>query len=124
MKKSTKAVLLSAFVLPGLGHVFLKRYLAGAVLAGAALMALYIYVSGAVEQALKITAMIERGELQPDAAVITEFVSQQPVGADARLINIATAVLIITWLIGLVDSYRVARLLENEAATQQSVTHR
>ena len=87
-------------------------------------MALYIYVSGAVEQALKITAMIERGELQPDAAVITEFVSQQPVGADARLINIATAVLIITWLIGIVDSYRVARLLENEAATQQSVTRR
>ena len=117
-------MLLSAFVLPGLGHVFLKRYLAGAVLAGAALMALYIYVSGAVEQALKITAMIERGELQSDAAVITEFVSQQPVGADARLINIATAVLIITWLIGIVDSYRVARLLENEAATQQSVTHR
>jgi len=65
MKRSTKAVLLSAFVFPGAGHVFLKRYLAGVVLAGVALIALYVYVSGAVEQALKITDMIERGELQP-----------------------------------------------------------
>jgi hypothetical protein len=124
MKKSTKAVLLSAFVLPGLGHFLVKKYFAGAVLAGAALAALYVYVSGAVAQALQITEMIERGELQPDVAVITELVSRQPVGADARLINIAWAVLIITWLIGIVDSYRVGRLLENEAATKQSVTRR
>ncbi len=122
MKKTTKAVLLSAFVLPGLGHLFLKRYLAGAVLAIAALTALYVYVSGAVEHILQITEMIERGELQPDVEVITELVSRQPVGADARLINIAWAVLIIAWLIGIVDSYRVGRLQENEAATQQSPT--
>jgi hypothetical protein len=92
------------------------------VLAIAALTALYVYVSGAVDQVLQITEMIERGELQPDVEVITELVSRQPVGADARLINIAWAVLIIAWLIGIVDSYRVGRLQENEAATQQSPT--
>ena len=119
MKKSTKAVLLSAFVFPGAGHVYLKRYLFGAVLAGAALAALYVFVSGAVEQALLITAMIERGEVQPDVTAIAELVSQQPMGADAQIINIATAVLIITWLIGIVDSYRIGRLLEYDAATQQ-----
>ena len=124
MKKSTKAVLLSAFVFPGAGHVYLKRYLFGAVLAGAALAALYVFVSGAVGQALQITAMIERGELHPDVAAIADLVSQQPMGADAQIINIATAVLIITWLIGIVDSYRIGRLLEYDAATQQPIIRR
>jgi hypothetical protein len=122
MKKSTKAVLLSAFVFPGAGHVYLKRYFFGAVLSGAALAAFYVFVSGAVEQALQITAMIERGELQPDVTAIADLVSQQPMGAEAQLINIATAVFIVTWLIGIVDCYRVGRLQENDAATKRSVS--
>ena len=113
MKKPTKAALLSALVFPGVGHVFLKRYLSAAVLAGAAFVALYVLVSSAVDRALEIVDKIQRGEIQPDIAVITELVSKQPTGADAQIINIAMAVLIIAWLIGVVDSYRVGRLQES-----------
>ncbi len=109
MKKSTKAALLSAFVFPGVGHIFLKRYIPGAVLAVAAFMALYVLISNVVDKALQIADKIQRGEIQPDIAVITELVSKQPTGTEAQLINIATAILIISWLIGIADSYRVGR---------------
>ena len=113
MKKPAKAALLSAFVFPGAGHFFLKRHIAGAILAGAAFAALYVLVSNAVDRALEIVDKIQRGEVQPDIAVITELVSKQPTGTEAQLINIATAILIIAWLIGVVDSYRVGRLQES-----------
>ena len=45
MKKSTKAALLSAFVLPGAGHIFLKKYIPGVALVGASLGGIYYLTS-------------------------------------------------------------------------------
>ena len=115
MKKSTKAALLSAFVFPGIGHVYLKRYISGALLAGTAFITLYFVIAAAVERALQIVDKIQSGEIQADIAVITELVAKQVMGTDAQQINITTAVLIITWLIGIVDSYRVGRLQDGGA---------
>lgn len=105
-----KSALLSAFVFPGVGHVYLKRYIAGALLAATASISLYFIVSTAVERALQIADKIQSGEIQPDIAVITELVAKQAPGTEAQSVTIATAVLIIAWLIGIVDAYRVGRL--------------
>lgn len=110
MSKSIKAVLLSAFIFPGVGHFFLKKPLPGSVLAGTASMALYFIISNAVERALQIADQIRHGEVQLDVAAITELVSKQPTGTDAEFINFVWVVLIISWLIGIVDSYRVGRV--------------
>ncbi len=110
MSKSVKAAMLSVFVFPGVGHIFLKRHIPGIVLAGTALAALYFIISERVERALQIIDKIQRGEVQLDVAVITELVSRQPTGTDAELLNFAWTVLIISWLIGVVDSYRVGRV--------------
>lgn len=110
MNRSTKSVLLSAFVFPGVGHVYLKRFTAGALLATIAFISLYFIVSAAVERALQIADKIRSGEIQADVAVITELVAKSAPGADAQPVTIATAVLILVWLIGIVDSYRVGRL--------------
>jgi hypothetical protein len=40
------------------------------------------------------------------------MVSQQSRGADAQLLNIATTVLIICWIVGIIDSYRAGRSRE------------
>jgi len=117
MKKSTKAALLSALVFPGVGNFYLKRYISGAVIAGAALMALYVLISNAVHRALEIVDKLQRGEIQPDMAVITELVSKQPAGTEALLINIATVVLILSWIIGMVDAYRCGRLQDGGAVS-------
>ena len=115
MSKSTKAVLLSALVFPGAGHFFLKKHISAVVLMSAALGSLYYLVTTAVERALQITEKIQSGEVQLDVAEITELVSKQLTGAEAQMQNIATAVLLISWLVGIFDSYRVARMQNKEA---------
>ena len=116
MKKSTKAVLLSALVFPGTGHFLLKKYIPGVIIAGTAIFGLYVLIAGAVEKALQIAEKIQSGEVQPDVAAIAELVSKQPAGADAQLINIATAALVIAWLLGIIDSYRLGRLQDQDAS--------
>ena len=110
MKKSTKAALLSAFVFPGIGHIYLKKYAAGMVLAGTSFAAVYYWMTKAVEMASEIAGKLQSGDVPLDAKAITELVSQQSSGADAQMLNIATITLGICWLIGIVDSYRAGRV--------------
>jgi hypothetical protein len=112
MNKPVKAALLSALIIPGAGHFFLKRTLSGVVLAGVAVVALYVLVSSVVERALELVNKIQRGEVSPDIAAMTELVIKQPMGAEAQAINIATLTLMVVWLVAVVDSYRVGRLEE------------
>lgn len=107
MKKSTKAVLLSAFVCPGVGHIYLKKYIPGVALVGASLVGIYYLISKTVERSLQIVKKIQSGNVQLDVTTITELVSKQSTGTEAQLLNIATVVIIICWLIGIIDSYRV-----------------
>ena len=112
MKKSTKATLISAFVLPGAGHLYLKSYFTAAALVTTAFLALYVLVSNTVERALLISDKIIVGEVPPDLVAITEMASNQSMGGDAQLIEWATMGLITAWLAGIADSYRVGRQQE------------
>jgi hypothetical protein len=118
MKKSTKAVLLSAFVFPGSGHVLLKKYVLGIVLIGVSLASTYYMVSKTVEETMQIVEQIQSGYVQPDAAAIEELVAKRSTGTDAYLIDIAMYIFIICWLIGIIDSYRVGRARESNAAVE------
>jgi hypothetical protein len=109
MKRSTKAALLSAFVFPGAGHFFLRKYIAGIFLAAASFSAIYYIFNNALERALQITEQIQNGDVPLDVVTITELASKQPTGADAQMLNIAAVTLTICWLIGIVDAYRIGR---------------
>ncbi|WP_455220741.1 DUF6677 family protein [Kaarinaea lacus] len=109
MKKSTTAALLSAFIFPGLGHLYLKKYLTGILLVVISFTSIYYLVSSAVEMALEISSKIESGAVQPDIATITAMVSQQSNSANAQLANIATIAFFICWLIGIIDAYRLGK---------------
>ena len=119
MKKSTKAVLLSAFIYPGVGHIVLKRYVSAAGLIVAASASLYILVSNAVTKALQISDKIINGEIQPDIEVIRDLISKQQTAEETQLITIATTVLIIVWLIGIFDSYRFGRTQERNTVIDE-----
>ena len=116
MKKTTKAVLLSALVFPGMGHLSLKKYLAAIVLAGASFASIYYTMTKSVENALQIVEKMQIDYNQPDVAAIIDSVSQQPAGSDAYLLDIATAVFVICWLIGIIDSYRIGRAQDKKDA--------
>ena len=109
MKKHTKAALLSTFIFPGVGHFLLKKHIQGALLAGTACVALYFLIAKTVEKTLLVFDKIQSGEAPLDIATITQLVSNQTTGTETQLIRLATAALIISWLIGIVDSYRVGR---------------
>lgn len=112
MTKSTKAALLSAFIIPGAGHFILKKYLYATLLISVSLIALSILITKAVEKALTISKQILNGEVKADIETIMQLVSNQAAGADAPLINSATFVLVIAWLIGILDAYRTGRQQE------------
>ena len=107
MKKSTKAVLLSALVFPGVGHIFLKKYIPGVALVAASCAAIYYLIAKTVERVLQITEKIQSDDAELDVMAITELVSKQSLGTEAILLNVATIAFIICWLIGVFDSYRV-----------------
>ena len=105
-------MLLSACVFPGSGHLYLKRFKIGVVLAGAAFVSLYVLVSKTVERALAISERIQRGEIPPDFTAISDYVSAQSAGGETLSINLATYVFIIVWLVGVIHSHRIGRSLE------------
>jgi len=109
MKKSTKAVLLSALVFPGSGHIYLKKYITATVLLSAALGSLYYLITKAVERAMQIAEKIKNGEVQLDVVVITELVEKPLSASETQAQFIATSILIICWLAGIIDTYRIGR---------------
>ena len=66
-------------------------------------------IANTVDKTLLVLEKIQSGETALDAAAITELVSNQTSGTETQLLRLATAALIISWLIGIVDSYRIGR---------------
>lgn len=106
MKKSTKAALISALVFPGAGHIYLKKYLRGIILATLSLTAIASLISYTVERALQIAEKIQSGQIPPDIPAITELLSQQPAGNTLLIQHIAATAIILCWIVGIIDAYR------------------
>ncbi|CAA0126030.1 Uncharacterised protein [Halioglobus japonicus] len=104
MQRSSKAMLLSGLVFPGAGHFYLKRWVEGTLLAGTAAYALYFIVSVAMNTALDIVGQIESGAVVADPDVISAHVTQQ-LQATAGTTSLATIVLTVCWVMGIVGSY-------------------
>lgn len=107
MKKSTKAALMSALLFPGMGHIYLKKYVPGVSLICISLYAFYFYASKSIEKAFELTEKIRSGVIPLNVTGITEMVEQNTTAAEAHLLNIATTALVICWLVGIIDSYRI-----------------
>jgi hypothetical protein len=109
--QSTKAALLSGLVFPGVGHLYLRRYVRGILIAGGAGVLLYFVVSVTMHTALAVIGNIQSGNVSPTVESISTLVSKQSQGNEGAM-NIAMMALIALWLIGIVDSYREGRARE------------
>ena len=110
MSKSLKAVLLSTLVFPGMGHFSLKKHIQGGLLTGISLICLYSLVTTSVEIARKLSLQIQTGEIPLDPVMLNELVTQQLAETNDQLIYVSSYLLIICWVIGIIDSYRIGRL--------------
>ena len=113
MKRSTRAVLLSGLVFPGLGHIFLKQYLRGSILVLIALATASVIIRFAVRQAQVIVDGVVSGDISVDAGAMTELLSNASSGSDSTAVTVSTIIFGTCWLIGIVDSYRVGIALDN-----------
>jgi hypothetical protein len=112
MTKRTKAALLSGLIFPGIGHVFLKRYLRGSILMLPALVALSVIVKAAFQQAQAIVDRVVSGEIPLETAAISKLVAESSNDSDSLMSSISVFVFVACWLIGIIDSYRIGAALE------------
>ncbi|GGY32634.1 hypothetical protein GCM10011297_01940 [Bacterioplanes sanyensis] len=112
VKESTKAVLLSTLVFPGMGHFYLKKPLAGVMLFGASTVCLFYILTTVVSVTKKVMANITVADLPLDIAQITELVQQSMAAVDGSSANTATWVLIVLWVIAALDAARLGRAVQ------------
>ncbi|HCN87739.1 MAG TPA: hypothetical protein DIT28_00940 [Oxalobacteraceae bacterium] len=105
MKKSMKAALWSALVFPGAGHFLLKRYARGLVLFVPTVLALLYLVNDMLQQAAVIADKIMSGAVPADVTAITALVAAG--GKDSTMLELAGYVLLVCWVAGMIDSYRI-----------------
>jgi len=120
MKNTHKATLLSALVIPGAGHVYLKKYVSGVILCGISLIAMSILIQQAVIKASAIVEKILTGDIEPNIQVITKLVTASD--TDGALISYCTYTIIVCWAIGVIDSYRLGKKQESLSESKGSKT--
>ena len=110
MKKSTRAILLSALVFPGAGHIYLKRTKTGLTLIGLTLIALIYIISDIIQRAFAVVEqIIQMGISSSDTATITRLIEQQPGG---EWFGLATYGLVGCWVYGVVGCYLLSKKLK------------
>ena len=119
MNTSLKGALLSGVVFPGLGQVRLKHYKRGIVLMFTVFASMVVMVLKAVQQAFTILEkiMLEGGVI--DIKTITDAATQAISTSDNVMYNLALLLIVVCWIFGIVDAYRIGKkkdLEGNESA--------
>jgi hypothetical protein len=106
MNRSVKAALISALVLPGAGHLYLKRRARACLFLLPTLAAVAVFLNDAMEQATTIAGEIMAGAMAPDPLAMAARLEQQSGGA---LATVAAAVMVVCWIGAAVDAYLLGR---------------
>ena len=103
LKKSTKALLLSALVFPGAGHFLLKKYKTGFVLLAILSCASYFVISLMMTKAFELSDQITSGAVALDPVELSAMLSSQTTAGDAQTMSLATTACMVVWVFGLID---------------------
>jgi len=121
MKNSIKGAVLSGLVFPGLGQVVLKHYKRGIALALTVLLSLLVVVVKALRQAFIILEKIEAEGRTIDMSTISSAAAQASTTSDNLLYNVVSLLIILLWIIGIVDAYRLGRKKDLEEHSTSKV---
>ena len=109
MRKSIKAALFSGLVFPGTGHFSLQRYQRGMIFFVPTLLSLLLLIHYSLGKAYAIADQITLGKIPLDTGAITALIAAPPVGTDLLRLQIATWTIIVCWIAGIIDSYRIGK---------------
>jgi uncharacterized membrane protein YGL010W len=123
MKNALKGALLSGLILPGLGQVVLKHYARGVFIMLTVLLSLSVAVMKAVQYALVI---LEKTELEGgdiDLSAIINAATHASGSADSLTLNLLLLLIVVCWIIGVVDAYRIGRKIDIEERSSRMVSN-
>ena len=120
MSRSTNAVLLSALVLPGAGHLYLKHYLRGTGLIVTSLACLGVLAERAVQQASIVLEKLAAEGDAVDPGRLADLVAQASNGPGSLVVTVASLALAGCWVIGIVDAYRLGKDQQGKKAPPSS----
>ncbi|MFT3928947.1 MAG: hypothetical protein QM709_01515 [Spongiibacteraceae bacterium] len=119
MARSINAALLSALVFPGAGHLYLRSYMRGIVLAVISVVALADFIRRAWHEADIIRDQL-LAEINAGGVIDLEYLITQATNAvnhiDRQPFALAGYVLLGCWIAGVVDSYRIGKKIEESSS--------
>lgn len=110
MRHTVKAVLFSALVFPGTGHFALKKYIRGAVLLVISLISIYYFFAVASDISREVYNNMQSSDMMLDKDKLTGLVTEKLSGGEHKYISYAGIALLMCWIIGIADSFRLGRL--------------
>jgi uncharacterized membrane protein HdeD (DUF308 family) len=110
MSKSVKALLLSALVSPGAGHLYLKQRGRAAALFVTIFIALWVIISNALDLAEKIKLQMQAQNVTVDMDRILDISTQAAQNFDSTSSTLALYLLLACWIFGIIDSYRLGKI--------------
>ena len=113
MKDSIKAALISALLYPGAGHFFLHKKLIGTIIAFCFSVPLYIVVHDKYTKVSQIIQQVTNNQGPVDIVFLANKLTQTIYMVDSTKLKYSLIVLIITWLIAIIDSYRLGLKNQN-----------
>jgi predicted acyltransferase len=123
MNNSLKGVLLSGLIFPGLGQVVLKHYKRGAVIMFTVLISLSIVIVKAVQHALAILEKIESAGEAIKMSTISNAATQASTTSGSLTFNIVLLLVILCWIIGVVDAYRIGKKKDIEGGSTSQASN-
>jgi TM2 domain-containing membrane protein YozV len=115
MSKALKGALLSALVFPGCGQFFLKRYVRGSAFLVVTLGGLLLIVWEMMQRAMAILERIDLEGGALDMEAISRAAGKASSLSGNTVIEISLVVIILCWLIGIADAYRVGNRMDQRA---------
>lgn len=109
MNRAIKAVLLSALIFPGSGHLFLKKYVNAIVFISIFSIPLFLVIADVVNKTNHVIEEIEKGYIPLDAVAISEALSNIMTRTDTQSLNMQVYFMIAVWIIAIIDAYRLAK---------------
>jgi hypothetical protein len=109
MSHAFKGALLSGLVFPGLGQVALKHYKRGIALILMVSAGLSVIIVQTIQQTFTIFEKVESGGGAMDMSTILNAVTQGSKSSGSFIFNIASGLIIVCWIFGIIDAYRIGR---------------
>ncbi len=121
MKNSLKGAFWSGLIFPGLGQIILKHYKRGAVIMITVLVGMSVFIVKAVQNALDILEKIQSQGGVISMSTISNAATQASATSGNLTFNIVLLLVILCWIIGVVDAYRIGKIKDiEEGSTSQA----